>query len=431
MKNLQRALEIQQQYGWRTLRNKVLRRLFGAPFGAGAWELYSQEAQVSARMFDFSTRDVETSQQVQSATPGPLPIQHLTWFLPEFKHATYGGIYTILRLADFLTRHQAISHQFKILGGSDPEQVAQQVARQIASSFPALAGQSVESFQHPRQVARFSASDAAVATLWGTAYALLHYNQTRRKFYFLQDYEALFYPAGTISAQAEATYRFGFYGIANTPPLAELYTQYSGGSAIAFTPCVDPHIFYPAAQPAQAEPYTLFFYARPGHPRNGFELGAQALRLLKQRLGKRLRILCAGDNWQPRRHDLHGVVENLGVLEYAATAQLYRTCQAGLVMMFTRHPSYIPLELMACGSLVVSNFNPATGWLLKHRQNCLLSGASATCLADTLEQGLLDHSLRQQITTQALSQVHALFQHWDVEMERIYQFMTGDIGAQK
>ena len=431
MKNLHRALEIHQQYGWRTLRDKVLRRLVRQ----NTWDIYSQEAQVSAQLFDFSAQDLQASQQVQRTTPEQLDINRLTWFLPEFKYAYYGGIYTILRLADFLTRNQAVQHEFKILGSIDSGQIAQQ----IATSFPALAGQPVESFQHLQQVKRFSASDAAIATLWGTAYALLHYNQTRRKFYFLQDYEPLFYPAGTISAQVEASYRFGFYGIANTPTLAELYTQSFNGTAagttagttISFTPCVDPHIFYPPAQPTVTEPYTVFFYGRPGHPRNGFELGAQALRLLKQRLGKRIRILSAGDDWQPLRHDLHGVVENLGLLDYAATAQLYRTCHAGLVMMFTRHPSYLPLELMACGSLVVSNYNPATTWLLKHQENCLLSEASATCLADTLQQGLLDHSFRQQITTQALSQVQASFRNWDFEMERIYQFMTGAIGAQK
>jgi hypothetical protein len=44
-------------------------------------------------------------------------------------------------------------------------------------------------------------------------------------------------------------------------------------------------------------------------------------------------------------------VENLGLLDYRQTADLYRTCHAGAVLMLTRHPSYIPLELMASGAL--------------------------------------------------------------------------------
>ena len=40
---------------------------------------------------------------------------------------------------------------------------------------------------------------------------------TKRKFYFVQDYEPLFYPASSRSALAEATYRFGMPAIVNTP----------------------------------------------------------------------------------------------------------------------------------------------------------------------------------------------------------------------
>jgi glycosyltransferase involved in cell wall biosynthesis len=415
MKTVRRALEINKQFGVKTLWNKIARKLFHQ----STWALYSQDAQVSVKLFNFSAHDLQISQQVQLDNPGQLDIKRLTWFLPEFTHAYYGGIHTILRMADFLTCRYAVSHEFKILGNAKTDQIA----GLIAGSFPNLARYPVETFQHIQQVTDFAPSDAAVATLWGTAYALLHYNQTRRKFYFIQDYEPLFYPAGTISAQAETSYRFGFFGIANTPTLAELYSQRFGGTTTAFTPCVDPRIFYPPERPSPTEPYTVFFYGRPGHPRNGFELGAEALRLLKRRLGKSIRILSAGDSWQPRLYDLGGIVNNLGVLEYDQTAQLYRTCHAGLVMMFTRHPSYLPLELMACGSLVVSNINPATTWLLKHKENCLLSEASATCLADTLEQALLDNSLRENICQQALAQIQTSFSNWDEEMEKTFQYM--------
>jgi beta-1,2-rhamnosyltransferase WsaF-like protein len=59
-------------------------------------------------------------------------------------------------------------------------------------------------------------SDAAISTLWTTAYAALRFNNTRRKFCFVQDYESLFYPAGSIYALVEATYRLGYGGICNT-----------------------------------------------------------------------------------------------------------------------------------------------------------------------------------------------------------------------
>ncbi len=54
------------------------------------------------------------------------------------------------------------------------------------------------------------ASDVAICTFWVSAYFLLKFNKTKRKYYFIQDYEPLFYPGGATFALAESTYRFGF-----------------------------------------------------------------------------------------------------------------------------------------------------------------------------------------------------------------------------
>ena len=81
-------------------------------------------------------------------------------------------------------------------------------------------------------------SDIAISTIWYSAYPLLRFNKTQAKFYFVQDFEPAFYPAGALWALAEATYRFGFAGIVNTSGLADAYSSY-GNPAVAFTPAVD------------------------------------------------------------------------------------------------------------------------------------------------------------------------------------------------
>jgi glycosyltransferase involved in cell wall biosynthesis len=98
-------------------------------------------------------------------------------------------------------------------------------------------------------------------------------------------------------------------------------------------------------------------------------------------------------------------------------------------MMFTRHPSYLPFELMASGCLVVTNFNPATTWLLKDGDNCLLAEASPTCLADTLEAGLLNIVKRNQITAAASRNIQTNYSNWNVQIEKIYQFMCAPKGS--
>ena len=310
---------------------------------------------------------------------------------------------------------------FLILGSMDEKLAAQK----IGESFPALRNVSIHSFNVYDQIKNIAPSDAIISTLWATAYFALRINNVKRKFYFIQDYEPLFYPAGTISAQTEATYSFGFYGIANTPPIKDIYESRFGGKAEFFIPCVDTDLFYPRESLNLPEqPYKVFFYGRPQHPRNGFELGANSLRILKKRMGDSIRIISAGDTWHPRDHDLLGVVENLGRLAYQDTCELYRQCRAGVTMMFTNHPSYLPLELMASGCLVITNANPATSWLLKDGYNCRLTRASATCIADTIEEVLnMDDGEYTRITSNALDLIRSQYQDWDREIEKIFRFM--------
>jgi glycosyltransferase involved in cell wall biosynthesis len=238
----------------------------------------------------------------------------------------------------------------------------------------------------------------------------------------------LFYPAGSMSAQVEATYSFGFYGLANTCSVKKIYEEQHGGRAEYFVPCVDTQIFRPAAS-RSAGPFTIFFYGRPQHPRNGFELGTAALRLVKQRLGAGVRIVAAGDAWSPAALGLEGVIENLGLLSYTQTADLYRTCDAGLVLMFTRHPSYLPLELMASGCLVVTNRNPATQWLVRDRENCLLAQPSASCLAAALEWAAAHPAERQSITATAESGIQTRHSDWGGEIIKMYRFMSNPLVA--
>jgi glycosyltransferase involved in cell wall biosynthesis len=272
-------------------------------------------------------------------------------------------------------------------------------------------------------------SDAAIATLWTTAYSVLQLQNARRKFYFMQDYESRFYPAGSISALVEATYHFGFHAICNTVSLRDIYTKVGGlagsNDAEYFDPCIDPAIFHAQTRTIQPknEPLTLFCYARPTHPRNSFELLSRALQIVKDRLGKDVRIVTAGAEWSPRQYGLEGIVHNLGLLPYAATGALYRSCTAGVALMMTCHPSYLPFELMASGALVITNSNPYNTWLLKDRENCLLAESSPTALAEALEEGLRNQALREKLVENAQRLIQKKYSNWDAQMEKIYRYL--------
>jgi len=421
IKKIRRGFSLIKKQGVKGIKTALAKKILAHQGVTTMWQAYQSEAFALAEQFDFSTEDLARSRQVQAENRGDLEIKSLTWFIPDFHHAYYGGMYTILRFADYLARQKGVANQFALVG-SFGEKI---IADRIGEAFPALKGTPVVKVSSPAGLAGLTPTDASVATLWSTAYPALKFNRVKRKFYFIQDYEPLFYPAGSTQAQVEATYGFGFDGLCNTPPLAQIYQDQYHGFAASFNPCVDPQVFHAhGRKPHQlGTPWQVFFYARPEHPRNGFELGAAALKKLKYRLGERVRIICAGDAWDPESYGLKGIVENLGLMSFEKTADLYRACDAGLVMMFTRHPSYLPFELMACGCCVVSNRNPWTGWFLEDGENCLLSDGSATSLADRLEEALLNEDLRGKITGSASQVIVHGHKDWDREFEQLFTCM--------
>jgi glycosyltransferase involved in cell wall biosynthesis len=228
-----------------------------------------------------------------------------------------------------------------------------------------------------------------------------------------------------VSALVESTYRMGLYGIANTVSLQKMYENEYGGKATYFTPRVNAAVFHPVPPPSPnpLRPLQVFCYGRPKHPRNAFELVKQAMRQLKAKMGDRVRIVSAGDEWNPADYGLQGIVENLGLLSYEDTARLYQESQVGVVMMLTRHPSYIPLELMACGCLAVTNINGWTSWLLRDGENCLLAPATASGICDTVERALLDAPLRESVRANALAMVRSDYVDWSTEAEHIFNYL--------
>jgi glycosyltransferase involved in cell wall biosynthesis len=167
----------------------------------------------------------------------------------------------------------------------------------------------------------------------------------------------------------------------------------------------------------------VFFYARPKTPRNAFGLGIAALKRLKEVYGDRVDVVCAGENWSPSQFGLTGKIRNLGVLQSLdEVAALYRSCDVGLVFMHTKQPSYQPLEFMASGMATVSNINPATAWLLRDGENCLLTAPLPTPTAERLGRLVEDRDLRQRIAAAGLAEVRRY--RWDDQIERVWRAMS-------
>jgi O-antigen biosynthesis protein len=353
------------------------------------------------------------------ATSGHREVRTVNWFIPDIDSPFYGGINTALRIADKLARDHGVRHRF-VVWGSPPDHY---VRSAITAAYPRLGDSDIAFYSGDEDIDRVPAADVDIATLWVTAFAVAKHRGTPRKFYLVQDYEPMFYPAGTQFALAEESYRLGLYGLSNTDNLTKVYRDEYGGRSWAFTPAVDPAVFHPEGRPARRpdDPVTVFVYARPGHWRNCWELAAPALELLKRRLGSGVRIVTAG-SWALESAEARDMIVR-GLVDYRATGDLYRGVDVGLALTVSRHPSYLPLELMASGAAVVAFDNPWGHWLLEDGENSLLARRTIDGLADAMERMVRDGDLRGRLAASGTKLVTGSHSDWDAALGGIYDYL--------
>jgi glycosyltransferase involved in cell wall biosynthesis len=189
-----------------------------------------------------------------------------------------------------------------------------------------------------------------------------------------------------------------------------------------FTPGVDTNLYHPAPRDAKG-PFRIVFYGRPNNNRNAFNLGIEALRQVKDYYGRRVDIVSVGGEWPEQVYGMRGIARNLGILSaMGEVAALYRSCDIGLVFMFSAHPSYQPLEFMASGCCTVTNFNPSTTWLLRDRENAFLTGATSASVARCIIEALDNPESRRQVVQGGLETARNL--SWNTAFNRIADFVA-------
>lgn len=350
-------------------------------------------------------------------------VRSATWFLTYFEHALFGGVYTILRLMSWMKETHGVEHRLVVFDRQNATDA--EIRDAISAPFPNLRDiDIVLPVNGTIPGEELPPTDIAVCTLWTSAYILARFNRTKAKFYMVQDYEPLFYSAGTVSALSEATYRLGLAGIVNTPGLGEIYASY-GNPCVSFVPGVDMAeqvVEKPSSRPGA--PMQVVVYGRPSTDRNAFELIASACQHLKAKYGSRIKIVSAGENWDPSEFRLEGVLENRGLLRTLDDVhRLYAESDIGICFMLSRHPSYQPFEYLAAHVAPVCNVNPATSWLLRHEENCLITEPFPSNVSAAISRLVEDAELRHKIVAAGHEQVMAL--DWDTELDRIWQFVTG------
>jgi hypothetical protein len=250
--------------------------------------------------------------------------------------------------------------------------------RDDVEAYSGLAGMLDEvevEFGRESQGIEVSRGDRLIATTWWTAHIAadaLRWVEADRFLYLIQEYEPFTFPMGSYAALADESYRLPHTALFSTELLREYFRRHglgvyragdaAGDSASASFDNAITAIDAPsAAELAGRRPRRLLFYARPEPhaARNMFELGVLALSRALERGafadGWRLRGI--GSVRAGRRLDLGGgaLMELIPRAPQADYGAFMREHDVGLALMYTPHPSLVPLEMASAGLVTVTN----------------------------------------------------------------------------
>jgi glycosyltransferase involved in cell wall biosynthesis len=187
---------------------------------------------------------------------------------------------------------------------------------------------------------------AVIATSWPTAYPVFNSRCAGKRFYFVQDFEPHFYPAGSLSLLAENTYRMGLHAITIGQAFAHKLRTEFGMAVDCFQYGCDTSRY---SRLHGVERSGVVFYARPEAARRGVELGLMALEIFAARCPDvEIHIYGTKMGKLPFRFVDHGRVtpDELNAL--------YNQCYAGLSLSLT-NVSLVAYEMLAAGCIPVVN----------------------------------------------------------------------------
>ncbi len=189
--------------------------------------------------------------------------------------------------------------------------------------------------------------DVAIATYWTTAYEIKkNENHFKYKFYFTQDFEALFNPMSSNYILAENSYRLGFSHICSGPWMHNCITRRYGVKSDYFQFPMDKGI-YNTNSVRTKKNKNLVFFAKPEMPRRCFELGVQALEKFHAQRPDVEIILFGSEHVNPDWISFPCTIKKV-LPKITDLADMYRNADFGLVFS-TTNPSLVPYEMMACG----------------------------------------------------------------------------------
>lgn len=357
------------------------------------------KSDVIGHFSDIFGKDLGSEEALKRANPDSNTIQ---WVIPNFGFGS-GGHLNIFRFINLLEK-RGFKQKIVILpphNWKDSLDAANHIKEWY---FPINAEVALSAND-------LSPSHITVATGWQTAYVVSKFHATRKKFYFVQDFEPNFYPVSSEYYMAEETYRLGLKGITAGSWLKTKLSSEYGMDCSDFSFSYDKD-FYTPTKKRNSENFNLLFYSRHVTKRRLFELGLCALDMVC-RQNPNVAVIFAGGDVSQFRVPFHHL--NAGELSLSELPDLYSQSDLSLVLSGT-NLSLLPLELVGCGCPVVMNDAPSSEWLLP-KDSAFYAPMTPQGLAQTISEAVNNDSLRKSVIEKA--KVFASASSWEVEADKV------------
>ncbi|MDP9632008.1 UNVERIFIED_ORG: glycosyltransferase involved in cell wall biosynthesis [Ensifer adhaerens] len=301
---------------------------------------------------------------------------------------------TIFRIASYLER---FGHNVEFLV-QNPEvnKTEAEIREMINTHFQPFAG-NVRLF---RGFTPDATGDALIATDRFTCYPVNAMGRFTRKFYFVQDFEPAFYPAGTEALLTEATYNFDFDCLCAGDWLHKKMSEDFGRWSMSWPLAPDTTIYGLASGPTTRQPARIALYARYVTPRRAVELAFMALEILHRR-GVHFEVDFFG--WKLGDLNVPFAYRDRGILTGGELAELYREATIGVVFSASNH-SLVNKEMMACG-LPVIDLDLDTVRSIFPQDVMAFAKPTPEGIADSMEQLLSNPQECERMRKRALSYV--------------------------
>jgi glycosyltransferase involved in cell wall biosynthesis len=310
------------------------------------------------------------------------------------------------------------------LGRSD-KNAAKEALNEITSRF---APWSAFPYRLANGIERLSVSippaDITMATASATALPTQLFG-TGTKVYLMQHYETYFVTETdprwqhVYEQQTELSYKLPLHRIANSSWLAEHVRERHGGEVELCVNAFEHHRFFPDGQRVQS-PLVVASYSGRGAAWKGFADAAQAMRLIRERVGN-VRWRVFGEDAELPPENPIAPYEPLGVVDSTGIRRLFSEAHIALCPAWYESFPMYPMEAMACGCAVVTTGNGVEDYA-RDGENALVVGArDPQAMADAVVRLHEEQALRDRLVSQAQSDIKDFT--WDRSLDRMEELL--------